>query len=78
MYRLIVLISVVMLAACGGAGAAPVTRADAILCTAVYRSSVGVPIEREETLRFGDADAQQSLNFADLVLQFRTEMPSAN
>lgn len=66
MYRLTILIFVLMLVACGGA-AAPTTRADAIVCTAAYRSSISVPIEREETLSFGDADAEQSLAFADLV-----------
>jgi hypothetical protein len=68
MVRLIVLLFVLMMVACGSDGAAPTAKADAIVCTAAYRSSVSDPIEREETLSFSDTDAEQSLTFTDLVL----------
>jgi hypothetical protein len=67
MVRLIVLLFVLMMVACTGVDAAPAARADAIVCTAAYRSSVAAPLEREETVSFGDSDAEQSLAFTDLV-----------
>jgi len=65
--RSIVLLFVLMLVACSSAETAPPAKASAIVCTAAYRSSVSAPIEREETLSFSDADAEQSLTFTDLV-----------
>jgi hypothetical protein len=49
--------------------AAPTTapRASSITCNTAYRSSSGVPIEREENVIFGDMDAIESVNFADLT-----------
>ena len=67
MVRLLVLLFVLMLVACTGVDAAPAAKADAIVCTAAYRSSVSDPLEREETLSFDDTDAEQSLTFTDLV-----------
>ncbi|MCB9007309.1 MAG: hypothetical protein H6656_08125 [Ardenticatenaceae bacterium] len=59
---------VLILAACGGGGETAVpAKAQQISCTAAYRSSVQVGIEREETLTFTDADAEQSVAFADLI-----------
>lgn len=59
---------VLVLAACGGGGETAVpAKAQQISCTAAYRSSVQVGIEREETLTFTDADAEQSVAFADLI-----------
>lgn len=46
-------------------GTAP--RAGSITCNTAYRSSTGVPIEREESLTFADSDAVESINFADLT-----------
>lgn len=67
MDRLCILLFILMLVACGSVDAASTAKADAILCTAAYRSSVTNPIEREETLSFDEADAEQSLAFTDLV-----------
>ena len=59
---------VLVLAACGGRGETAVpAKAQQITCTAAYRRSVQVGIEREETLTFTDADAEQSVAFADLI-----------
>ena len=59
---------VLVLAACGVGGETAVpAKAQQISCTAAYRSSVQVGIEREETLTFTDADAEQSVAFADLL-----------
>ena len=59
---------VLVLAACGGGTETTVpAKADQIVCTAAYRSSVEVGIEREETLTFTDADDEQSIAFADMT-----------
>lgn len=59
---------VLVLAACGNGGETAVPpKAQQIICTAAYRSSVEVGIEREETLTFTDGDAEQSAAFADMV-----------
>lgn len=59
---------VLVLAACGGGTETAVpAKADQIVCTAAYRSSVEVGIEREETLTFTDADDEQSIAFADMT-----------
>ncbi len=70
MRKFIVLLFVLMLAACGDSSDASDiagARSDVIVCTAAYRSSVSGPIEREESLTFEDADAEQTLTFSDLV-----------
>lgn len=54
------------LAACGGETTVS-PRADQIVCTVAYRSSVEVGIEQEKTLIFTDADDEQSVNFAKIV-----------
>ena len=55
-----------LLVACvGGEAAAP--KGEGIVCNTAYRSSVGVPIEREESVRFGDEDGQETVTFADLA-----------
>lgn len=71
-----------LLAACAGGGetgsgqAAP--KAETIICTAAYRSSVQVGIEQEETLTFTDADAEQSAVFADMVFHAAYSAGEAN
>jgi hypothetical protein len=70
MRKVIGLLFVLMMVACGNTSDTPDTpdaKAEMIVCTAAYRSSVSSPIEREESLTFEDADAEQSLTFADLV-----------
>ena len=57
----------VLLVACAGSEAAAPPRAEMITCYTAYRSSAGVPIEREESVVFTDADGQESLTFDDLV-----------
>ncbi|MEZ4644543.1 MAG: hypothetical protein R3E31_17720 [Chloroflexota bacterium] len=56
-----------LLAACGGGGETAVSIADSIVCTVAYRSSVEVGIEREETLTFTDADAEQAVAFTAMT-----------
>ncbi|MBK8900585.1 MAG: hypothetical protein IPM53_05335 [Anaerolineaceae bacterium] len=56
-----------LLAACGGGETAVPAKAEQIVCTAAYRSSTEVGIEREETLTFTDADDEQSVAFADMT-----------
>jgi hypothetical protein len=46
---------------------AAVPRADSITCNTAYRPGASVPIEREETFTLADEDAQQKVNFNDLV-----------
>ncbi len=59
---------VLVLAACGNREETAVPpKAEQIVCTAAYRSSVEVGIEREETLTFTDADDEQSIAFADMT-----------
>ncbi|MCB8975936.1 MAG: hypothetical protein H6657_00725 [Ardenticatenaceae bacterium] len=67
---------ILILAACGGeaetapsasSGQAIPPKAEQIICTAAYRSSVEVGIEREETLTFSDVDDEQSIAFADMT-----------
>ena len=64
--RKLLLFLIVLLTACGGAEASS-PKAETISCTAAYRASVEQGIEREETILFGDTDAEQSLPFADMV-----------
>jgi len=54
------------LAACGGESVVS-PKADQIVCTVAYRSSVEVGIEQEETLTFTDTDDEQSMAFAEMV-----------
>lgn len=61
------LLFTLILTACNGGGMSPAARASTLNCTAAYRSSVNSPIEREETITFTDADAEQTLAFADLI-----------
>ncbi len=60
-----------LLVACGGTNGAETAvsppKASSITCTAAYRSSVQVGIEREEMITFTDADNEQSVAFADMV-----------
>ena len=66
---LFLILLLLSLAACGGNSTAtsqPI-KSMSIACTAAYRADVSQPIEREETLTFGDADAEQSIAFADMV-----------
>ena len=57
-----------LLAACSGAGTeTAVSKAEQITCTVAYRSSVSVGIEREETLTFGDVDAEQTAVFDEMT-----------
>ena len=58
---------VLVLAACGGGVGTAVPLAESISCTAAYRSSVEVGIEREETLTFTDADGEQLVAFTDMT-----------
>lgn len=53
------------LAACGAETAVP--KAENIICTAAYRSSVEQGIEREETIAFADSDDEQVISFTDMV-----------
>ena len=64
---ILLLISIILLTACGGAGSAQPAKANAITCTAAYRSDVSQAIEREETLTFDDIDGEQSIAFTDMV-----------
>lgn len=64
--RKFLLLILPILAACSGAPAAA-PKADRIVCTAAYRSSVQQPIEREETLSFSDQDKEAQIAFTDLV-----------
>lgn len=70
MPKVLILVSL-LLVACGGIGgtntAVSPPKAETITCTAAYRSSVEVGIEREETLTFGDSDTEQSVAFADMT-----------
>jgi len=70
MRKVFILIGV-LLVACGGTNGAQTAvsppRASSIICTAAYRSSVQVGIEREETLTFTDTDDEQSAAFTDMV-----------
>jgi hypothetical protein len=67
MRNLIILLGL-FLAACGSGGETEtVPRAASITCNTAYRSGVSTPIEREESLSFGDEDAQQTINFRDLA-----------
>lgn len=74
MRKFIVLLIVFMLAACGDASDNEVVKADTIVCTAAYRSSVSSPIVGEESLTFEEADAEQSLTFSDLVFHAAYDM----
>jgi hypothetical protein len=56
-----------LLVACAGNEAAAPPRAEMITCHTAYRSSVGVPIEREQSVVFTDVDGQESISFEDLV-----------
>jgi len=64
-----------LLAACGGGGETAastssgqsVLKAEPINCTAAYRSSVEVGIEREETFTFTDVDDEQSAIFSKMM-----------
>lgn len=55
-----------LLAACAG-GETVGRRAEVISCHMAYRSGVGVPIEREESIAFSDADGREMVAFEDLV-----------
>ena len=59
---------VLVLAACGGGAETAVPLAESISCTAAYRSSAEVGIEREETLTFTNADDEQTVAFTDMTL----------
>jgi hypothetical protein len=69
--RKVLIIVGLLLVACGGSGGADTAvtspKAETITCTAAYRSSVEVGIEREETLTFTGSDAEQSVAFADIT-----------
>ena len=64
--RLIFLILILLMAACA-ADPAAVPRANNITCQTAYRSSSSVPIEREESVTFGDNDSAESVRFTDLT-----------
>ena len=65
MSKMIVLL-IILLSACGGAGAtAP--KAERISCTVAYRATVEQGIEQEETISFNEKDSEQSIAFADMV-----------
>lgn len=67
MRRILFLVSI-LLAACGVQEMeTAVPQANTIICTAAYRSSVEVGIEREETLTFVDASDEQSVAFDDMA-----------
>lgn len=55
-----------LLVACVG-GETAVSKAEGIVCNTAYRSSTGVPVEREEKISFSDEDGQETLTFADLA-----------
>ena len=64
----LVLAILILFAGCdddSSTGEAPANVAG-IVCHTAYRTSVTVPIEREETITFTDSDAQQSIVFNDL------------
>lgn len=67
MRKIWILLLGLLLAACGGGETDVAPKAEQIVCTAAYRSSVEVGIEREETLTFTDADAEQSVAFAEMT-----------
>ena len=57
-----------LLAACGGGGETAVSSpAETIKCTAAYRSSVELGIEREETVTFTGVDDEQSAIFDEMM-----------
>ncbi len=55
---------------CTGVQAEPASPAKAskIVCSAAYRASTSMPIEREESITFEDAAAQQTMSFGELDL----------
>ena len=65
MWKFLILCGLLLTACSGGETAVP--KAENITCTAAYRSSVTVGIEREETIAFADSDDEQSIPFTDMV-----------
>ncbi|KAA3664202.1 MAG: hypothetical protein DWQ04_06920 [Chloroflexi bacterium] len=56
-----------LLVACGGETAvSSPPKSEAIACTVAYRAGVSQPIEREESIAFGDSDSEQTVAFTDL------------
>lgn len=55
-------------AGCNGDGDADAERASAIVCNAAYRISVQEPLTEVDSIRFEDADAEQSLPYIYLEL----------
>ena len=65
------LLLVLTVTACAGTetNSTQPAKAAAITCTVAYRADVSLPLEREESIIFGDSDGEQSVVLADMVFQ---------